>query len=214
MTKYFPMVIINTCSIKTCSQLDGSPNLLPPIKRNLAVAAPDSQFDPNQSNPRKSDKPLPSVTRNKQAKIQRLLRYLYIRFIRLRGHPQAIARGLAAGVFAGSYPLFGLQTIIGVAIAAAIRGNKIVAAAGTWVSNPLTYVPIYAFNYQIGRWVLRQSYDTSLTNRSPQEWMSLGMDITIALLIGSTIVGLVLAAISYYASLYFTQTLKSSQQKR
>lgn len=128
--------------------------------------------------------------RKKRGRWQRLARYIYIRFIRLRSHPQAIARGLAAGVFAGSYPLFGLQTIIGVAIAAAIGGNKIVAAAGTWISNPLTYVPIYAFNYQIGRWLLRQPLETNLINRSPQEWMSLGLDITLALMVGSTFVGI------------------------
>lgn len=151
--------------------------------------------------------------RGKRAKLQRLIKYIYIRFVRLRSAPQAIARGLAAGVFAGSYPLFGLQTILGVAIAAAIRGNKIVAAAGTWISNPLTYVPIYAFNYQVGRWILGQPVETSLTERSPQEWMSLGIDITIALLVGSTLVGIILALASYYGGLYLAYNLKVNRSK-
>lgn len=142
------------------------------------------------------------------------MKYVYIRFIRLRSHPRALARGLASGVFAGSYPLFGLQTIIGVAIAAAIGGNKIVAAAGTWISNPLTYVPIYAFNYQVGRWILGQSNETSLTNRSPQEWMSLGLDITMTLMIGSTLVGIVLAIVSYYSCLHLAYNLKASRKNR
>lgn len=119
-------------------------------------------------------------------------------------------------MFAGSYPLFGLQTFVGVAIAAAIGGNKIVAAAGTWISNPLTYVPIYAFNYQIGRWLLGQSANTGLTNQSPQEWMSLGFDITIALMVGSTLVGIILAIISYYTSLRVARKarkIKSNRQK-
>ena len=178
------------------------------------MAAPNGHFDYNQSSTPKSHKRSHFHTCRKQAKWQRLCRYVYIRFIRLRGHPKAIARGLAAGVFAGSYPLFGLQTLIGVAIAAAVRGNKLVAAAGTWISNPFTYVPIYAFNYQIGRLILGQSTETALTNRSPQEWMSLGFDITIALLIGSTIVGIVLAIISYYTGLYLTHNLKSRRDRR
>ncbi|NEQ51570.1 MAG: DUF2062 domain-containing protein [Leptolyngbya sp. SIO3F4] len=148
---------------------------------------------------------------NKRTKIKRLIRYIYIRFVRLRSHPRAIARGLAAGVFAGSYPLFGLQTIIGIAIAVGIRGNKIVAAAGTWISNPFTYVPIYAFNYQVGRWILGQSTENNLTQRSPQEWMSLGFDITVALMVGSTLVGLILAILSYYVGLYFAYNLKSKR---
>ena len=178
------------------------------------MTAQRGQSDPSQSNTAKySDQSAQQKPRSKRPQWQRLGRYIYIRFIRLRSHPQAIARGLAAGVFAGSYPLFGLQTIIGVAIAAAIRGNKIVAAAGTWISNPFTYVPIYAFNYQVGRWILRQSTDTSLTNRSPQEWMSLGFDITVALLIGSTIMGIILALISYYVGLHLAHSLKSKSKQ-
>lgn len=179
------------------------------------MAPPNNQKKQSEntlSNPQQS-RPYTNRTK-KRPSWQRLLRYIYIRFIRLRSHPQAIARGLAAGVFAGSYPLFGLQTLIGVALAATIRGNKLVAAAGTWISNPLTYVPIYAFNYQVGRWVLGQATQTSLTERSPQEWMSLGMDITIALMVGSTLVGLILAFISYYCGLYLTYNLKSNRNSR
>ncbi|ESA36229.1 membrane protein [Leptolyngbya sp. Heron Island J] len=177
------------------------------------MAAPNGHFDYKQSSPSRSHKRSHFPTRRKRAKLQRLFRYIYIRFIRLRGHPRAIARGLAAGVFAGSYPLFGLQTIIGIAIAAAVRGNKLVAAAGTWISNPFTYVPIYAFNYKIGRLILGQSTETVLASRSPQEWMSLGFDITIALLTGSTIVGIVLAIASYYVGLHLTHSLKSRKDK-
>ena len=171
---------------------------------------------PGQSNhtPSSSHKTSRWSSRKQRSKFQRWVRYVYIRFIRLRGHPRALAKGLAAGVFAGSYPLFGLQTIIGVAIAAAIGGNKIVAAAGTWISNPLTYVPIYALNYQIGRWILGQTNDTSLITRSPREWMSLGLDITIALMVGSTLVGIVLALIGYYGCLHLAHNLKASRRNR
>ena len=53
------------------------------------------------------------------------------------------ARGLAAGIFCGCFPFFGLQTLLGVALASVVRGNHLLAAAGTWVSNPFTYVPLY-----------------------------------------------------------------------
>ena len=171
--------------------------------------AGQSHQDYSQTNLYQSRRP-----RKKRSKLQRLARYIYIRFIRLRSHPQAIAKGLAAGVFAGSYPLFGLQTFIGVAIAAAVGGNKLIAAAGTWISNPLTYVPIYAFNYQIGRWILRQPADMSLTGRSPQEWMNLGVDITVALMVGSTVVGIILAIVSYYSGLHLAHRVKKSGHRK
>ena len=178
------------------------------------MAAPNNYSSTHPKSGTQANQPSRRALRGKRTKLQRLIKYIYIRFVRLRSAPQAIARGLAAGVFAGSYPLFGLQTILGVAIAAAIRGNKIVAAAGTWISNPLTYVPIYAFNYQVGRWLLGQPPETSLTERSPQEWMSLGLDITIALLVGSTLVGIILALASYYGGLYLAYNLKINRSKR
>ncbi|MEM9904262.1 MAG: DUF2062 domain-containing protein [Cyanobacteria bacterium P01_D01_bin.44] len=158
----------------------------------------------------------PIVLKKSQAPWRRRLRYLYIRFLRLRSHPREIARGLAAGVFAGSFPLFGLQTIMGVAIAAVIRGNKIVAAAGTWISNPFTYVPIYAFNFKVGQWLLRQPIETSLfkDEQSLKNMMALGADITITLFTGSALVGLVLSIISYYLGLTLTKRIHHARLKR
>ncbi|MFS8808493.1 DUF2062 domain-containing protein, partial [Synechococcus sp. R6-10] len=80
---------------------------------------------------------------------KRWLRYLYLRLLRLQSSPKEIARGLAVGVFAGCFPIFGFQTLAALVLAVPFRGNKLAAAAGTWVSNPFTYVPIYAFNYQV-----------------------------------------------------------------
>lgn len=133
---------------------------------------------------------------------QRRFRYLYLRFLRLQGHPRELARGLAAGVFAGLYPLFGLQTIIGVAIALRIRGNPLVAAAGTWVSNPFTYVPIYAFNYQVGRWLLGINTPVNFdTAHSYENWQAMGTEVAIALFLGCTVVGLGCSILSYVVGL-------------
>ncbi|MBE9060777.1 DUF2062 domain-containing protein [cf. Phormidesmis sp. LEGE 11477] len=130
---------------------------------------------------------------------QRLLRYFYIRFLRMQGSPHAIARGIAAGVFAGSFPLLGFQTIIGVAIAALVRGNKIMAAVGTWISNPLTYVPIFALNFHVGCWLLRLPNDIVMPSASAgmHEWMSLGMSASAALLVGSFVVGIIAGLVAY-----------------
>jgi uncharacterized protein (DUF2062 family) len=75
--------------------------------------------------------------------------------LRLQSSPHALARGLAIGAFAGMFPFFGLQTAIAVILAIPLRGNKLVAAAATWISNPFTYVPIFWFNYKLGQFLLR-----------------------------------------------------------
>ena len=146
---------------------------------------------------------------------KRLLRYVYVRFLRMRSSPKAIARGVAAGAFAGSFPLLGLQTFVGIAIASCVRGNKVVAAASTWVSNPITYVPLFALNYHIGRMLLRLP-PTKLpaTAVGLDVWMSMGMGVGMALMLGSLIVGIVLSAVGYYVGLRVAKQLQARKLKK
>ena len=146
---------------------------------------------------------------------QRRIRYLYLRFVRIRGSSKEIARGLAAGVFAGWFPLFGFQTLIGITLAALLKGNKIVAAAGTWVSNPLTYAPIYAFNYQVGRWLLgpEQLNYTFSDLPSVKTIMAMGADITTTLLAGSLVAGLACSICSYFCGLKLVNFVRRQHRK-
>ncbi len=68
----------------------------------------------------------------------------------LEGSPIKRALGLGLGVFSGCFPLFGLQTILGLTLARLFKANYVLAATGTWISNPITYLPLYWFNYQVG----------------------------------------------------------------
>ncbi|MGC1309587.1 MAG: DUF2062 domain-containing protein [Phormidesmis sp.] len=147
---------------------------------------------------------------------KRLLRYFYIRFLRMRGSPRAIARGVAAGVFAGSFPLLGFQSIIGIAIASVVRGNKLMAIACTWVSNPLTYLPIFLFNFHVGRWLLRLPMTTMLTTlpEGTDELMALGMDVVSSLMLGSLVVGVVAGIVSYYLGLAIAQRLRKVKRSQ
>lgn len=129
---------------------------------------------------------------------RRRIRYVYLKFVRLQGQPKELARGLAAGVFAGMFPLFGIQTIMGVAIAVCIKGNPLMAAGGTWISNPFTYVPIYAFNYRIGSQILGRTNTNPFADLdSLQAWLSMGADVTTNLMLGSFVMGLLVSIVSY-----------------
>ncbi|MFK8186580.1 MAG: DUF2062 domain-containing protein [Phormidesmis sp.] len=144
---------------------------------------------------------------------KRLLRYVYVRFLRMRSSPKAIARGVAAGAFAGSFPLLGLQTLFGVAIASCVRGNKVVAAASTWISNPLTYVPLFALNFHIGRLLLRLP-PTEMPDSAVgiDVWMSMGIGVGAALMLGSLIVGLVMSVLGYYVGFQVAARVKKRKR--
>lgn len=151
---------------------------------------------------------------------KRLLRYIYVRFLRMRSSPRAIARGVAAGAFAGSFPLLGIQMLFGVAIASCVRGNKVVAGASTWISNPITYVPLFALNFHIGRLILRLPPTEMPTSAVGLDvWMSMGLDVGAALMLGSLITGVLMSVAGYYVGLRVAERvqarkLRKSSQRR
>ncbi|MFW6358171.1 MAG: DUF2062 domain-containing protein [Chroococcales cyanobacterium] len=153
--------------------------------------------------------------RREQPWWRRRWRVLYRRLLRLQGSSYAIARGIACGVFAGSFPILGLQTIIGVLLAVICRGNKFAAAASTWISNPLTYVPIFALNYQVGQLILG-SEDIVIDDihfQSTDQLLDLGGQFVITLLVGCSLVGLIVAIASYFFSLRLIQRLRHTHRR-
>jgi hypothetical protein len=100
----------------------------------------------------------------------------------------------------GCFPFFGLQIFLSVILASLVRGNHLLAAAGTWVSNPLTYLPLYWFNYQLGCVLLGpgKGWPGLAQLRGEGVW-DLGWTFAARLLLGSALVGLAAAALSGFA---------------
>lgn len=146
----------------------------------------------------------------------RRIRFIYLKLRRLRDKPQAVAKGLAVGVFAGCFPFFGLQSLIGIFLAAICRGSKVAALAATWISNPLTYVPLYVFNYKIGKLLLGIE-DTVLLPLDLESFTTFreqGSAFAIALLTGSFVVGMILATITYFYSLAILERWRKRSIRR
>jgi hypothetical protein len=153
-------------------------------------------------------------SRSSKQSFRRTLKYFYWRLVRLRGRPETLARGLACGVFAGLFPFFGSQTLLAVLLAFLLRGNKILALVGPWISNPFTSVPIYAFNFYVGKWLLNDHTSTELNLRSWQDIKELGIEIIWPLFVGCVVVGLVCAIVSYFLGLRLIRRVRASYQER
>ncbi len=136
--------------------------------------------------------------------VRKLGRYWYLR-LRRRSTPDRLARGLAAGVFTGMFPVFGFQIVLAVLLSTCIRGDQLVAALGTWVSNPLTYVPIYTFNYQVGCWLLGAQEKFVWQGANV---LSLGKSILERLFLGSFLVAVVSALLGYGVGLWFFHRIR------
>ncbi len=130
-----------------------------------------------------------------------VIRHRFRRWIswlwRQEGTPGQRARGIGAGIFSGCFPLFGLQTIMGITLARILRGNSLLAAGGTWISNPITYVPLYWFNYQVGSWLLKnEQLEHNLNGLTLEEIFNQSWEFTSRVLLGSTIVGMIAGILS------------------
>jgi uncharacterized protein (DUF2062 family) len=104
-----------------------------------------------------------------------------------------------------------LQIVLGVGLASLVRGNHLLAAAGTWISNPLTSLPLYWFNYQVGAWILGPGPGfPSLQQVQENGLWDLGLSFTSRLMLGSTVVGLLSAWL--IGGLYFTMLKRRQRQ--
>ena len=66
------------------------------------------------------------------------------------GNSHQVALGMAIGFFIGWLPIIGIQMIVSIAVCKIFNANKVVPLFPVWLTNPVTLVPIYSFNYWIG----------------------------------------------------------------
>lgn len=71
---------------------------------------------------------------------------------------RSIAIGVFCGLFAAFIPL-PVQMFAAVILAVFLRGNLAVSVGFTWVSNPVTYIPLYYFCYLVGVFILGRPTD-------------------------------------------------------
>jgi hypothetical protein len=67
-----------------------------------------------------------------------------------QGSPHSIALGFAVGMFVALTPTVGIQMVISGLVAHWLRANRPIPIALAWITNPLTVVPVYYFNYRVG----------------------------------------------------------------
>jgi uncharacterized protein len=117
------------------------------------------------------------------------------KILSLDSHPRHIATGFAVGVFISFTPFFGIHTPMAIAAAFIFRLNKLTCITGAWVNTPLTVIPSLGISYKLGR-LLRGLPPIELKIRG-LEWQHLKVYAK-SLLLGSSIIGFVLAIISYF----------------
>ena len=141
---------------------------------------------------------------------KRLKNFFVHRVLHVDDTPHRIALGVAIGVFVAWTPTVGFQMPLTVALAWLLGANKLVGVAVVWISNPLTFVPIYLPNYHVGRWILGSDVPPpdfgKVINAAGgwlervSTWWSVTWHAFLPLWVGGLLVGLTLAVLTYSAT--------------
>jgi uncharacterized protein (DUF2062 family) len=109
---------------------------------------------------------------------------------------RSVAGGIWIGVFIALIPLPG-QTLIALLAAMALRVNLPVAGIATWITNPITMVPFFYWEYGLGTLILDlpiEDFDIDLS----LHWVTSGfLNIWKPLLLGSFISATIVASLAY-----------------
>ena len=131
-----------------------------------------------------------------------------IRLARIQSGPDAIARGMALGLFIGFTPTFGFQMLLAILFAFLLRQNKIATFVGVWVTNPLTAPLIYGLEYEIGRALLGYPPLMGISHFNVEFNWSMGVQVGFPLLLGSMVLGIPAAIIGYSLTVRFIPSLR------
>lgn len=129
-------------------------------------------------------------------------------------------------------PTIGIQGLLALAIATLLNVNRPVAVVLTWLTNPITIPPVYAFTYYLGSFfwsgpgiaaatrAMREaagelaSLDLLALRAQLDVLLGLGIDIFVPMWIGGFLVGGLAAAIAYPLTLRAVVQFRGRRARR
>jgi hypothetical protein len=139
--------------------------------------------------------------------------------------PHHIAMGVAVGMFIGMTPTVGIQMILVMIFAFLSKPlfhfNRVAALITVYISNPVTMLPIYWFDYKVGtffveRTVSRDEFQQIFEYDGFAEWWQTIVDLFVEigwpLAAGTAVVATVSGVVSYPIILWLVRTFQRRRQ--
>jgi uncharacterized protein (DUF2062 family) len=155
--------------------------------------------------------------------VQRSFRYYYLRIIRQAGSPEQIAGGMALGVCMAFLAPPGVQVVLALVLASLVKLNRIAAALGCLVTNPLTWPFVIYVQLVLGGWITGTAVPTGLPTEGTtlvDYWRTFVQDfhssivLLRAFLVGAATTAVVATVAAYYATLYVVNAYRRRKQRR
>jgi uncharacterized protein (DUF2062 family) len=140
-----------------------------------------------------------------------------LKLLAIRDTPNAIAGGVAIGIFFGFTPLFGLKTICAILFAWLTRSNIIAAVLGGALHDLILPVMpvVFLWEYKMGYWLLHQEWPAHFSRadwprHGWRDWTAFLTEKGKPWLLGSALCGAPVAA----ACFLITRTIVARHQKK
>jgi uncharacterized protein (DUF2062 family) len=131
---------------------------------------------------------------------------MYIKIVREKATPEYIARGWAIGMFYVCLIPFGFQLICSIPTAFLLKGSKIGATVGTFITNHFTIFIIYPAQCYVGNKIMggnltfaatKQVMKDLLEKQNYEALLALGWDLVIAFFIGGALLTAIMTPVTY-----------------
>jgi uncharacterized protein (DUF2062 family) len=131
------------------------------------------------------------------------------RLLSLKDPPQAIAVGMAVGMFFGLIPLWGLKTLLALAVTRLLRGSIVAAVIAVTLHDVvLPVMPLLLrWEYDVGYWLLSHPHALPprlhMSHQNPAIWFHWSTFFTVGQpsLLGSLVLAVPVGVVTYYVTL-------------
>jgi uncharacterized protein (DUF2062 family) len=172
------------------------------------IALDENEFLMNEKDMKKTEQD-PKVKKSEKFLKKFKIREFAERVKELHGDPHYVAMGMAIGVFISITPTIPFHTVIAVGLAFVFRGSKAAAALGVWFCNPLTAPLFYWGSYKAGMFILDDPAPFHVKFESILELLELGAGVTMAMVAGGVILGIIPGIVAYFVTRKIFITIRS-----
>lgn len=153
-------------------------------------------------------------------KLSDRIKTLYKKIVSEEASPEFIARGWAIGMFYGCLIPFGLQLMLSIPTAFILKGSKVGATIGTFITNHFTVFIIYPLQCYVGSILLQNglSYATIkeamlkvINEQTYDSLISCGTDLVYSFFMGGFLLTAIMTPITYFSVLLMVRKYRSKK---
>lgn len=155
--------------------------------------------------------------------IRHTLRKYYYRIMHDRGTPEYIARGWAIGMFFGCFIPFGIQLLLSIPTSFLLKGSKIGATLGTFVTNPVTIWVLYPLQCYVGNAIIggnlthrqiTKAMELLIKEQSCTTLFNMSIDLILSFFIGAALLTLITVPVTYFTIFHMVKAYRNHRERK